>query len=129
MKAFILPETSYGTCNKFGQQLIYSFLSAHLYRSRNISHLHYHRGGRIKVGVFCTACGREETIIHRFWECPHSVCFWRKHRSEIGISVAIQTCNNESQSKLTSWLLGWFVDAPENERSMVQAVWHSSTRS
>lgn len=79
---------------------------------------------RIKPGLFCTACGHEETIVHRFWDCPHSVCFWKKLRSEMGISVAIPPCNTDSQSKLASWLLGWFADATEEERSMmVQAVY------
>ena len=31
---------------------------------------------RIKPGIFCAACGREETVLHRFWSCPHSTLFW-----------------------------------------------------
>jgi hypothetical protein len=27
---------------------------------------------RIKAGVDCVACGREETALHRFWHCPHA---------------------------------------------------------
>ena len=30
---------------------------------------------RIKPGVLCAMCGREETIMHRFWSCQHSVQF------------------------------------------------------
>ena len=30
---------------------------------------------RIKPGVFCIVCGREETIMHRFWSCQHLVQF------------------------------------------------------
>ena len=47
---------------------------------------------KIKAGVVCTTCGRDETIYHRFWGCPHSAVFfgkncnrkrelrWRSHR-------------------------------------------------
>lgn len=38
--------------------------------------------------------------------------------------MATPPCNIDSQSKLTSWLLGWFADAPDHEKSvMVQAVY------
>ena len=47
---------------------------------------------RIKPGVFCVACGREETIFHRFWACPHSELFWQLFRSEMGDMVAIPPC-------------------------------------
>ena len=30
---------------------------------------------RIKPGVLCAMCGREEPIMHRFWSCQHSVQF------------------------------------------------------
>ena len=39
---------------------------------------------QIKQGVFYEACGREETLVHRFWQCPHSVHFWEIMREEVG---------------------------------------------
>ncbi|XP_073358054.1 uncharacterized protein [Aegilops tauschii subsp. strangulata] len=79
---------------------------------------------RIKAGVFCIACGREEDGYHRFWGCPDSLCFWIKLSSELGISVATPPRNIDSQSKLEKWLLEWFAQAEDLERSvMVQAVY------
>jgi hypothetical protein len=31
---------------------------------------------KVKEGVRCIACNREETLLHRFWHCPHSVQVW-----------------------------------------------------
>lgn len=42
---------------------------------------------RIKPGVFCAACGREETCYHRFWTCPHSALFWKLLCAEKGAPV------------------------------------------
>ena len=44
---------------------------------------------RIKPGVFCVACGREETVLHRFWTCQHSALFRQLIRLEKGVGVAI----------------------------------------
>lgn len=33
----------------------------------------HHR--RVDEGIFCVVCGREETIYHRFWACPHLMMF------------------------------------------------------
>ena len=82
---------------------------------------------RIKPGVFCVVCGREETILHRFWSCQHSVQFWSQLRSEKGVSVAAPPIFTASQSELANWLLEWFATANEDEREMmihsVYAMW------
>lgn len=31
----------------------------------------------IKQGIKCVVCGRNETIHHRFWSCPHSKLVWK----------------------------------------------------
>jgi ribonuclease HI len=79
---------------------------------------------RIKPGIFCPACGREETTFHRFWGCPHSVQFWTSLRTEKGITVAIPPFYNGSQNEVARWMLGWFADARAEEREMmVQATY------
>lgn len=79
---------------------------------------------RIKPDIFCPACGREETIFHRFWGCPHLVQFWKLLRSENGIPVTIPPAQTDSQSEVARWMLSWFGDAHEEERAMlVQALY------
>lgn len=76
----------------------------------------------IKPGVFCVACGREETIHHRFWACQHSVQFWQLLHSERGVSVAIPPSQIGSQSELACWLLDWFSRASGDEREVMIQV-------
>lgn len=79
---------------------------------------------RIKPGVFCVACGREESILHRFWMCQHSAQFWQMLRSEKGVSVAAPPIQIDSQGALSRWLLGWFAGAADDEKeAMVQATY------
>ena len=59
---------------------------------------------KIKPGVFCPVCGREETNIHRFWRCPHSAKFWTLVCSELGTLVAIPPDAVHSQGALSHWL-------------------------
>lgn len=79
---------------------------------------------RIKPGDFFVACGREETIIHRFWTHQHSLQFWQILRSEKGLSVATPPIPMDSQSALSRWLLGWFAGAADDEKeAMVHAAY------
>lgn len=79
---------------------------------------------KIKPGIFCTVCGREETVLHRFWACPHSAMFWKVLSSEKGVPVAIPPVSDGPHGELASWLLRWFADAGDQERElMVQAAY------
>lgn len=62
------------------------------------------------------ACGREETIYHRFWACQHSVLFWKLFHSEMGVRVAIPPGPMESHSELARWLLGWLAGVSDEEK-------------
>ena len=82
---------------------------------------------KIKPGIFCPACGREEMVYHRFWECHHSMLFWKELSSVLGARVAIPPRSMSTQSVVASWLLNWLSDASEDDRAaMVQglyAIW------
>lgn len=79
---------------------------------------------RIKPGIFCVVCGREETVLHRFWSCQHSMLFWQLLCSEKGVMVATPPSPIDSQSALARWLLDWFADASDEEReAMIQATY------
>ena len=82
---------------------------------------------RIKPGVFCAVCGREETIMHRFWSCQHPLQFWNQLRSKKGVMVAAPPSFKGSQSELANLLLGWFTKAQTDEREamihVVYVVW------
>jgi hypothetical protein len=36
--------------------------------------------------VHCVVCNRDETLRHRFWECPHAVRVWEVLRQHTGFS-------------------------------------------
>lgn len=77
---------------------------------------------RIKPGVFCVACGREETIVHRFWTCQHSNFFWRLMEAEKGVVLQQPPTPMVSHNDLARWLLNWFEGASAEEReTLVQA--------
>lgn len=76
------------------------------------------------LGVFCVACGTEETTLHPFWSCQHSAQFWQLLLSEKRVLVATPPSLMDSQSALACWLLGLFARASDEERAtMVQATY------
>src|SRR4051812_41948327 len=77
---------------------------------------------KIKPGVFCPACGREETVLHRFWMCPHSKAFWTSLHMEMGIEVATPPAHVHQQQELARWLLEWFAQANSESRALMIKV-------
>lgn len=78
---------------------------------------------RIKGGVFCVACGRDESIYHRFWACPHSQ-IWRALREEMEAPVVTPPELDGSFSSISSWMQDWLADATDVEReTMIQALY------
>jgi ribonuclease HI len=69
---------------------------------------------RIKAGIFCVACGREETVLHRFWLCPHAQQVWLQVNKQV-------TCGSpppeevRNQSLLSNWMLEWLASVQEAE--------------
>lgn len=62
---------------------------------------------RIKGGVVCVACGREETALHCFWQCPHAIQVWN-HIRLYARPVAIKPpAHVHNRHYLLNWLLEW----------------------
>lgn len=49
---------------------------------------------RIKPGIFCIACGREEDLLHRFWRCPHTKEFWKLLSEAVAAPLPWYTCTH-----------------------------------
>ena len=50
--------------------------------------------------------------------------FWQLLNSEKGVVVPTPAGQSEDQKAIASWLLGWFAEAPHEEKeAMVQAVY------
>lgn len=69
---------------------------------------------RIKPGIFCLACGREENVLHRFWKCPYAKFYWELVRTRKGITADFRPPDFVgSQQQLAGWLLDWIGKSKE----------------
>jgi ribonuclease HI len=83
------------------------------------------RRRKIKEGVRCIVCNREETLMHRFWLCPHSMQVWEQLRSSTGLRLASPPADVRTHSELQRWLLDWFGALPGDELGVVlTALYH-----
>jgi hypothetical protein len=62
---------------------------------------------RIKDGVNCLVCDKEESLVHRFWNCSHSAFSWELLSEELGLEFERPPKNIRSHSDLKCWLLEW----------------------
>jgi ribonuclease HI len=62
---------------------------------------------KIKDGISCLACGRTETLVHRFWSCPHSTAAWSFLSEHTGCALAPPPKLLSSHSDLKGWILDW----------------------
>lgn len=74
---------------------------------------------RIKPGVFCVACGREETAVHRFWRCPHAKMIWNRHKQVQGFPVQDPPVWVESPGDMKNWMLEWLGHACSQEKELI----------
>jgi hypothetical protein len=81
---------------------------------------------RIKGGVFCVACGREETALHRFWHCNHSQQIWRHFRLLTGAVEASPPNNVHNQRDLMNWMLEWFASVKDSEMDITLMILYHS---
>lgn len=69
---------------------------------------------RIKAGVFCTACGRDESVLHRFWRCPHSAYIWKRLGETQGLCAPAPPVFVQSPHEMKNWFLDWLGQASES---------------
>jgi hypothetical protein len=62
---------------------------------------------RIKDGVNCLVCDKEESLVHRFWTCSHSAFSWELLSDELGLVFDKPPKCLRAHSDLKSWLLEW----------------------
>jgi hypothetical protein len=76
---------------------------------------------RIKDGVTCLVCGKEESLIHRFWKCSHSSTTWNLLATETGVSLEKPPARLLYHTDLKWWLLDWIgkAHASSVERMML----------
>jgi ribonuclease HI len=69
---------------------------------------------RIKGGVTCRACGREETALHRFWRCSHAQQIWDYISSHAEADISSPPPDVCCQRDLLIWFLGWLCSVKES---------------
>ncbi|KAK1618647.1 hypothetical protein QYE76_024164 [Lolium multiflorum] len=73
---------------------------------------------KIKHGVKCIACNREESLLHRFWVCPHSVAIWEMAREASGFQLPSPRQATHRATDLKGWLLDWLGSLSDKELSL-----------
>lgn len=69
----------------------------------------------VKEGVKCIACDREETLLHRFWTCPHSVAIWDQARQMTGFRFSHPNELIRRHRDLHGWMLDWIGKLEDKE--------------
>jgi ribonuclease HI len=72
----------------------------------------------IKEGVKCVVCNREETLLHRFWDCPHSLDIWNHARDLSGLQMSRPDDSVRQLRDLQGWLLDWLGNMKDKELSI-----------
>ena len=70
---------------------------------------------KIKLGIVCIACGREETALHRCWHCPHAQQFWMHVNDSADCCTPLPPANVHDQRDIMHWMLDWFTGAKETD--------------
>jgi ribonuclease HI len=70
---------------------------------------------KIKDGVVCLACGRNESLLHRFWSCPHSASAWAYLKEYTGVECESPPRRLVSHAELKGWLLDWIGKGQQRE--------------
>ena len=87
---------------------------------------------QIKLGVRCVACNREETLLHRFWSCPHAARLWDLLRDHSKLQLRHAPHSLHGQRVLSNWLLEWMGGLKEDELAlqlmMLYQLWQATAR-
>ncbi|KAK1697655.1 hypothetical protein QYE76_014352 [Lolium multiflorum] len=83
------------------------------------------RRRKIKLGVKCIVCNRDEMILHRFWSCAHSVHVWEAIRKLTGLELPRPPQEYHSHRDIQHWLLQLFGRmAEQNLAVYLMALYH-----
>jgi ribonuclease HI len=77
---------------------------------------------KIKAGIRCIVCNREETLAHRFWHCQHSVQVWNYVRSSVSASLLMPPVDLRTHRELQAWVLDWFHSLPAKDLGLVMTT-------
>lgn len=72
---------------------------------------------KIKDGITCLVCGRNEDLVHRFWSCPHSQSVWSFASARSQCSFEVPPKRLRCHSELKGWLLDWIGKATDDHRA------------
>jgi hypothetical protein len=72
----------------------------------------------IKEGVCCIACNRQESLMHRFWRCPHSIRTWELVSELAGTQFSKPRIQNLNHHELQAWILDWLGHLGDRELAL-----------
>jgi hypothetical protein len=72
---------------------------------------------KIKDGVVCLVCGRTESLIHRFWTCPHSAQAWALLAERVGHRWEPPPKTLVCHAELKGWILDWIGKVNDDQRA------------
>jgi hypothetical protein len=72
---------------------------------------------KIKDGIVYLACGREESLVHHFWSCPHSVAAWNALTEHVNVSLGQPPKVLWCHSELKGWILDWIGKSNDDKRA------------
>jgi ribonuclease HI len=73
---------------------------------------------KIKMGVRCVVCFRDETMIHRFWRCPYAARTWECMRELTSLPLDAPPDRVYEQKDLASWMLEWMGKTNDRELAL-----------
>jgi ribonuclease HI len=80
------------------------------------------RHRKIKDGVTCLVCDKEESLAHRFWLCPHSASAWNYLQEVSAVRVDVPPRNLTHHSDLKGWLLDWIGKGTDDQVALLSRM-------
>jgi ribonuclease HI len=77
---------------------------------------------RIKDGITCLVCGKEESLTHRFWSCSHSRAAWSLLEENTGFAFEMPPKLIRGHSDLRAWVLDWLGKAKGKSVSLTMML-------
>jgi hypothetical protein len=78
---------------------------------------------KIKEGIVCVACHYRESVVHRFWDCPHAAQGWEILRQRTGYEFSHPRADIRNYRDLLDWGLDWIGKVCDKERALGMFMW------